>query len=333
MSGFVIGVGMACPLGLRTRPALAAVDAGVSAFTDRDDVVAPGGPPRVAMLDEPRVPATRSERAGFFAGHAIREALAACPPLQRPLATILALPAPGIGPRIDPRVLLHGVATPLRLHAAFEEGRAASFAALDVALDLLARGHEPLVAIIAADSLVDVETLRSLGDHDRLMGRTHRDGILPGEGAACLLLDAAPYRPLARIHALALAREAEPLAMVTAKVGGALGLTHVFRSLLHAFGTRVDEVFVGTTGQVFFAREFSHAYLRNAALMPEPLRTRSLAGSLGDLGAAAGAIAAVQAIVRLGPEGPGNRGIPNRSSLVYASSDEGLVGGCVVVPP
>jgi 3-oxoacyl-[acyl-carrier-protein] synthase-1 len=333
MSGLVLGLGMACPLGLRVRSALAAVEAGISPFIDRDDVLAPGGPPRVAMLDEARVPPTRSERAAFFARHAIREALGEHVPTTRPLATILALPAPGIGPRIDPRALLDALpGAPLVLHAAVEEGRASTFAALDLADDLLARGREPLVLVLAADSLVDAETLRSLGDHDRLLGRTNRDGILPGEGAACLLLGLASQsrRPLARIHALALAREVEPFVAAGTRVGGALALTDVFRSLLHEVDARVDEVFVGATGQVYFAREFSHAYLRNVARMPEPLRTRLLADALGDVGAAAGAMAAVHAIMRLSP----TRWAPaNRMNLVYAASDEGLVGGCVMVPP
>lgn len=337
MSGLVLGLGMACPLGLRVRSALAAVEAGISPFVDRDDVLAPGGPPRVAMLDEARVPPTRSERAAFFARHAVREVLGEQVPATRPLATILALPAPGIGPRIDPRALLHALpGAPLVLHAAVEEGRAGTFAALDLAHELLARNREPLVLVLAADSLVDAETLRSLGDHDRLLGRTNRDGILPGEGAACLLLGLAspraghPRPPLARIHALALAREVEPFARAGTKVGGALALTDVFRSLLHEVDARVDEVFVGATGQVYFAREFSHAYLRNVARMPEPLRTRLLADALGDVGAAAGAMAAVHAVMRLSP----TRWAPaNRMNLVYAASDEGLVGGCVMVPP
>ena len=142
-------------------------------------------------------------------------------------------------------------------------------------------------------------------------------------------------RPLAYLLANAVAREPEPFVDVaaTGKISGAQGLAAVFASLMQRVNGRVDEVFAGTTGQVYFGREFSHAYLRNAALMPEPLRLRTIDSALGEVGAAAGALSLVHAIMRLGPDAPGNRGPANRSGLVYGSSNAGLVGGCVLVAP
>ena len=72
-------------------------------------------------------------------------------------------------------------------------------------------------------------------------------------------------------------------------MAAAEGLATLFRQLRLGSGARVDEVFAAVTGERYYAQEFAHASLRNAALMPEPLRLRSIAASLGDLGAAAGA--------------------------------------------
>jgi 3-oxoacyl-[acyl-carrier-protein] synthase-1 len=84
------------------------------------------------------------------------------------------------------------------------------------------------------------------------------------------------------------------------------------------------------TGESFFAQEFVQAYLRNAALMPEPLTTDLVAESLGDVGAAAGAVQSALALEKgLLPELPEN---PSRV-LIYGCSDHGQVGATVVEGP
>lgn len=343
----VAGIGMACPVGLRSRPAIAAMNAGITRFFERDDVVGPGGPARASMLMERPLPLLRAERAAFFARHAVAEALSVPVDASRhPLTCVLALPGSEVGPRIDPGVLMRaldgiptGAGTPARLvlHRAVEEGRAGFFLALEAAIALLALGRERLVLVVGVDSCVDTQTLTALAERNRIGSRANLDGIIPGEGAGCVLLGhpsaVSRQQTLALLPANAVAREPVPFAAGGSKTSTAEGLAAVFRTLWLDTRARADEVFAGTTGEVFFGREFAHAYLRNAALMPEPLRQRGLGAALGDVGAAAGAICTVHAIVRLGPAGPGNRGTPNRSSLAYASSDHGLVGGCVVAAP
>ncbi|MCA9699711.1 MAG: hypothetical protein KC431_19450, partial [Myxococcales bacterium] len=239
-------LGMACPLGLRLRPALAAIHAGISPFFDHETFVGPGGPARVAMLDDPRVPTTRHGRAAFFLRHAVAESLASLAAAddlaQRPLACILALPQPGLGPQLDPAALMRelegltlasGLPAKLRLHGAVTEGRAGIFAALETALALLTLGREPLILLAGVDSLVDDETLHALADRNLLMGRSNFDGVFPGEGAGCVVLTVDPrQRPLAYLLANAVAREPEPFVDVaaTGKISGAQGLAAVFAS-------------------------------------------------------------------------------------------------------
>jgi len=85
------------------------------------------------------------------------------------------------------------------------------------------------------------------------------------------------------------------------------------------------------TGEHFWSEEFSLAYLRNIAIMPEPFIRTMAAESFGDLGAAAGGVMiamGVHALARIGA-----RLVPNPLLLVCGSSDDGHVGACLIQGP
>ena len=68
---------------------------------------------------------------------------------------------------------------------------------------------------------------------------------------------------------ITLGRDEEPF--VKRSGAHARGLTEVFRKLRSAnTGGRADAIFSCQTGEGVWARELSIAYMRNAALMPEP---------------------------------------------------------------
>lgn len=328
------GVGLACPLGLTSRAALAAMRAGISRFREVDDFVGPGGSVRACMLAQLGSDRARTERAAELARHALTEAVAGLDPADA-LPCFLALPEPDVGPRIDLDGLLDrlaevraGASAPVPLDVRPDRivaaGRAGVFAALERALALLSGGQEQFALIGGVDSLVDPETLDALAEQDRLLGRTNLDGIIPGEAAAFLLLSrpvpAERRRAPAQLAAIAMAHEPLPFAKKCDRLSAAEGLAAAFRRLRAAVPDRVERVYAGATGESYFGREFAHAYLRNAPLMPEPLRCEPVSDALGDLGAAAGAVCLVQAASRPGA-GP---------ALVYASSDSGLVGAAAV---
>lgn len=342
----IVGIGMACPVGLRWRPALAAIQAGVTRFVDLDDGTW-GQPRRASVLSVVDPHLTRSERAVALAHHALEEALTGVGPRHgRALPCYLALPEPGTGAPIDlpafTQALILGVGAsglvpPIRIMGHHAGGRAAVFQALADALAALASGREELVLVGGADSLVDRVTIDHLVHTNRILGDTNRDGIIAGEGAGFLLLghpETVPqHATLAEVVAVAVGHEELPFGGGRERISPAGGLSAVLHALRGEFVGRVDEVFAGTTGEAFYGREFSHAYLRNASLMPEPLRIEPVSNALGDLGAAAGAISVVRAVARLGHLGVLRLRTPNQSGLAYASSDGGLVGGCVVVRP
>lgn len=331
----IVSVGMACPLGLSSRAALAAIRAGISRFAEVDEFVGPGGPARASMLAQLGAGHSRTERVTLLARHALREAVCGLSSVD-PLPCLLALPEADIGPRVDLDVLLGalaevktGLGTRLRLDVRSDRivtaGRAGVFVALERAVAMLAGGEARTVLVGGVDSLVDLETLDALADRDRLLGLTNLDGTIPGEGAAFILL-AAPGAPgrRPRVAALATAHEPIPFTRAREQLSASDGLTAVFRKLGAAVEGCVDAVYAATTGEGYFGQEFSHASLRNAALMPEPLRCEAISHALGDIGAAAGAICLVQAVSCEAVEG---------RALVYASSDGGLIGGCVIRSP
>jgi 3-oxoacyl-[acyl-carrier-protein] synthase I len=341
----VIGVGLACPVGLRSAPALAAMRAGITRIVERDDVEGPGGPARAHTLStlEPQTP--RLERILALARHALREAVANLRgPFTAPVRCLVALPEPGLGPRIDPDPLARGLGLttaegdpiPLELgpHTVFDGGRAGAFQALEAALAVMAVQPRQLCVVGGVDSRVDPVTLAALAARNRLLGATNIDGVIPGEGAAFVLLGHPSLvdrrHALAHVVATRVAQEPIPFDTAGPRVSASLGLAAVFRALRTEHAGRVDELFAGTTGEVYFGRELSHAYLRNEPLMPEPMRAQTLGSLVGDVGAAAGAMSLVQAIASLQPSRLAERPPPNQTALAYGSSDGGIVGGCIV---
>jgi 3-oxoacyl-[acyl-carrier-protein] synthase-1 len=206
------------------------------------------------------------------------------------------------------------------------------FLALHAAIEALARGECSIALIGGLDSPVDPITLRSLADDNRILCPRNPDGLIPGEGAGFLLIAserAASASQASRVTSCALSVEPKPRGHRGPNV--ALGLSAVFRELRRHRHERVDTVISGQTGESGYERTFSYAYLRNATLMPEPLQAISIGAQIGDAGAAAGAIALIAAFAGLRPA----RSVvpqPPRyaSALVYAESDDGLVGGCII---
>lgn len=232
--------------------------------------------------------------------------------VQRELAGMLwpaATPRPGAI-----TVCLRGHAA--ALHAAAEASRAIEARELDRAL------------VLGVDSLLDPEHLEGLLADDRLKWGDNPVGLMPGEAAGAFLLEswAEARARQARVEGVL-----EGLASASGPAQGTSDRPAYGRALADALmrtnagRAHVQDIYVDLNGEESRARDWGHALVRLRGHGVSVARTRIPAVSLGDTGAASGAIAvcaAVRSHVRRYARGP--------EVLICSSSEDGEVRtGCV----
>jgi 3-oxoacyl-[acyl-carrier-protein] synthase I len=341
----VIGVGVCSSLGLDAESSLAAAEAGLSRMVETSafgtgDTVAVCAPLELLPLDT-----ARGRRIHWLAGTAYLDLMRRFPDWKR-----VDLPVLLVGPESSadhdvprdfmitnlrelsdaavPRPLTNGFRGPSGMTWWLPGGRGGWFAAVSRALELLAAG-EPLVAVAAVDSDCDPNSLLRLARRHALLGPKNQQGRIPGEGAAFVLLARSDVsrqihaRPLAWIGGIRTGTE--PRHLLQPRSSTAEGLTRVFGDLRASHPNwRADAVYSGQPTTNHWGSEFKLASLRNAALLPEPMQYTSLHGELGDCGAASAPMQLAFAVLRFG------RGDALRRVLIYAESDDGALGACLV---
>jgi 3-oxoacyl-[acyl-carrier-protein] synthase-1 len=337
----VLSVGLACPLGLSALDSIASLRSNMRSIyriEDAQEIEAQfGEPARASRLLDLDPTLTRAQRAGFFAQRAIQEAATPFGVNIRGVPLYLALPEARDTAGFDVRTLLGQLASGIGSGYFYPSGRAGLFEALRDARVGLERGIHALAIVGGADSLADAASLMRLAETSRLLGERNPDGLIPGEGAAFLVLARSGLRmrgqlPLARLGPIAFGTEPLPMLGTAPTPSQAEGLTRVFGQLRKMYPQRVDALYSSQPPQRFWGRELSFAAARNAALMPEPMIMGRCGDALGELGAAAGAVAMVTAILDFHPLIPGRPQTEamQESALVYACADEGKVGASLV---
>lgn len=339
----VLNLGLCTPLGLTARTTQVEMAAGTVRFFETDVLDDTGEPVRASMLPLLEPGLTRTERMTALSVTALQESLkgAASLGIDR-LPLLLALPEPNSGASFERESIvgaLEDAAAPIRLEVSenslFPEGRAGVFRALPQASRLLKERKYPWVLVGGVDSMCDRDSLTYLARKGRTLGPGTRDGILPGEGAGFFLLTTSMptghqgWFPLGWVVGCALSREPHPF--LQRRPSLAEGLTDAFRQFRQhpiAGTRRVDHILSCQTGETLWAQEFSHAYLRNAPLMPEPLSVSLFAESLGDGGAAAGAVQLGSALYHLQKLERTHEA--SARILIYGCADAGQVGACIV---
>ena len=339
MSGAqVVGLGLCTPEGTSTHMTLASLRVGLVRFTRTevlDEEAEPVRASRLSLLDDSL---SRTERMVALARQAltgVRPLLASLPSGRVPL--YLGLPEAGLGARVEQEALVEALLAEaegrLEVVKVHEAGRAAFFEALASAQKDLHSGRAGAVALVGAvDSLVDGASLAAHVRARLHLGRRNPDGRIPGEAAGFVAL-ARPGAPKSVkleatgvLQGTALAVDSKPFAQrAPSDANGLTAVLHTLRRDAVIGARRVDAVFACQPGDSFWATEFSRAYLRNAALMPEPLRVHLAGEGLGDADAGAGPVMLGVALHRTRWRQPGAR-----RTLIYGSADDGRVGACVV---
>lgn len=332
----ILGVGACTPIGVTAASSAAAFRAGIVRFREIDDSAVE--PIRASHLSQ--IPWGRScaERTLELTRRALLDLLRSFPfdPASRLAAWI------GIA-EAEPEAAAVERALAGHLHAAFpglvgpptflRHGRGAFFAALGAAQRALLARDCDLALVGAADSLCAPGPLERLARERRLLG-PELEGVIPGEGAAFLLLARPGLVSRARGTLLCCATAREPRHRRQDAPNTAEALTAVFHELrAHPAtqGRRADLLLTCETGEPFWTNELATAYLRNVPLMPEPFTRTTAAEGLGDLGAAGGAVMTAVGLCWLArPLRPLAPESPQSLLMVCGSSDDGHVGACLV---
>lgn len=338
----VLSLGVATPLGLGTKINQTEIAAGSMLVTETKILDPMGTPIRTARIPMIHADKKRAVRMAGLGRKAVRECLRVLDKRKSwDLPLFLGLPGARSGGLVDANALLERLRTAMpptmRLNVSdtqiFATGRAAVFEALKVAVDWLDSGAGKLALVGGIDSMCDVASLTYLGKSGRALGAANPDGVIPGEAAAFILLGRDDILPSAssgmRVVACAIGQEARHFSQTQPNL--AAGLTKVLRDLRsdkEVSRRRPDYLLSCQTGETFWAKEFTMAYLRNATIIPEPLRASLIAEWLGDVGAASGAVlvAIAEGWLRKQAELPD----PPKRVLIYGCSDDGPIGACVV---
>ena len=205
-------------------------------------------------------------------------------------------------------------------------GRAGFGRALLQAAALINAGQARRVLLVGVDSLINAATVNHYLDAGRLLTPDNRDGFLPGEGAAALLLEASDTdQPGLHVAGVGRGQEAgRPDGSVPSR---AQGLGQAMRAALGQAGLGSDALafrLSDQNGEAFFAKEAANALTR-VSTAGGTLATLTTADCVGEIGAATGPLM-VAWLARLMPRADG----PGHCGLIHLSGDGGERSAIVV---
>jgi 3-oxoacyl-[acyl-carrier-protein] synthase-1 len=321
----IVGFAGCTSLGYTLEPTLAAMGAGLSNFIDTG-VANRFGPPVTAGalvdIDLPRAERLAAlTRIGLADLTALLGAagLSDAPLLLGVASDLTVQEQAAVQEALESCVVVHPPA------GWFPYGRASALVAVAHAATLIRGGVHTHVAVGGVDSLCAPETVRALVRAERVLG-PHVEGTIPGEAAVFALLARAdgPHLPTSVLLEGEAQGRGTPFLERDRVSGDALA--GVFRALREQGTARVDRIVAAHSGEGYFARSFSHAYLREVELMPEPLEMDLIADCVGDVGAASGSLGLAFGMYLMASPPVG---APGRV-LIYSESDGGEIAAAAI---
>lgn len=225
-----------------------------------------------------------------------------------------------------------GLPIPQRSVALLDIGPAGAAEAIKLAAQRITQRELDRVLLVAADSCLDTITLEWLLDRGWLKSPQNPVGLVPGEAAACVMLEsrsAAQRRGapiMAAVHAAVTDREEAHVLAGKSSAGAGLARA-IHQAALHGSAPARFEgdVILDLDGVPWRAAEWGYAQVRCADVLGPYVRLVLPCGSLGHVGAASGVLGLLIAARSL------ERGYASRArSLVLSSSGWGHVGAVLV---
>jgi 3-oxoacyl-[acyl-carrier-protein] synthase-1 len=208
--------------------------------------------------------------------------------------------------------------------ATIPAGNAGGLACLHHGAQMIRSGKAAACLIGGVESYLNIDTLHWLEAQDRLLWDEQPHGLIPGEGAAFVLLCSTQsareleLAPLAQV--LGTACGLEPRSWYTGQPMLGEGLSQTFREVLQALsperGEKVRTIFCDLNGESWRADEWGYAYVRCGQHFRSPLDLRHPAASWGDVGAASGTLLTCMACLASSREFD-----PRDVTLVWTASD------------
>lgn len=306
----IAAIGGRCAVGLVASTTAAAVRAGINRHRELPFVTEEGEPmvgATDARLDLGLEGADRMVALGKSVLDELAGDLAHTPLYRVPVSLHLALPEPrpGVGqPEID--MVTHALVADLRDQGAQPQvevpvlGHAGVALAMERAVREAEQGHEQLHIVLGVDSYHHPETWVWL-EAERRFGPLARGGIVPGEGAAALLLASPRLRQqlglpsLAAVAGVGVAHDPLGPSSETGSFGE--GMTRAIQNAVASCrlpGDVVHTVFSDISGERYRSEEWGFVAMRIPSAFAR-LEYQAPADCWGDVGAATGALACVLA--------------------------------------
>lgn len=325
----VLSTGIVSSVGLTAAATCAAVRAKLSnpsltAFIDR------AGKPIMAHQVQLDQPWRGVAKLAQMAAMAMDEALAGVPIGSRSQIALLLCVAererPGRIDGLDSALFdeLQGLAS-VQFAASsriVSKGRVGVVSALSQACALIEQGDAQHVLVVGVDSLLTWGTLECLVEKNRLLTEDNSNGFMPGEGAGAILIGR-PQPAVPGLTCLGLGFGVESATVDSEAPLRADGLAAAIKAALNEAGCHIDDVACRVTdlaGEQYYFKEATLALSRTLRQRRENLELWHPAESVGEVGAASGAmcvaVAHAAAAKRYLPSGGG-------TVLLHFSNDQG----------
>lgn len=342
---YIAGMGMITPLGPNVATTVAAVNAGISAYTLSEYETTDGEPISIAKvpdgvfnnieaeIDEGDRFNPRHDRLNKMAIVAIREACSQ-QVTEQAVPIVLGMPekkveSEGLSSHIENLQQNCQPWISAQLSRSIHSGRAAGIEAIDFAFRYLSQLEYPFILVGASDSYMDDELLNPLAQEHRLLTPGAPDAFAPGEAASFLLLTS--HIQLAEnrngyviaIHQPGIAKEDGHLYSEAAYRGD--GLAEAFKIALNKQPEKsISKIYSSMNGENHWAKEYGVAYLRNKQQFIEKVKIEHPSDCYGDLGAATATTLITLAVENL------HKDKKTPKHLVYGSSDFGKRAAVVI---
>jgi 3-oxoacyl-[acyl-carrier-protein] synthase I len=216
-----------------------------------------------------------------------------------------------------------GVPVNVAASKAIPLGRAAALIAIEAGMKAIEQGTATSVIVGGVDTFLDLKLLAELDGEGRILGPKVMDGFIPGEGAAYLVLKSQAQAQGAGsggppIFAMGASSAPDPghrYGSEPAKGEGLAKVLELLRAGLESPPAPVNTTFAGFNGENFDAKLWGVARLRHTDFFTPTMSMQHPASSIGDTGAACGAIMSSLAVAALA------RGDRTGPALVWAASD------------